>query len=82
MLAVAAKGPTVVFALKLGEVAIPSLSLWAVTWLPPPAKVAPAGAVVALELLVGEAEPSVKLTVAPTTGSPLASSTRTERGSG
>ena len=80
--AVAVNDPAVLFAAKIGELATPDALVVAVAWVPPPAKFAPA----LEELLVPHAlellEPSVNVTVVPTTGLPLASSTRTCSGSG
>ena len=72
---VAVNDPAVVFAVNAGEVATPLASVVAVAWVLPSSKLALATALVPQAPPV--AEPSVNVTVAPTTGLPLASSTRT-----
>ena len=80
--AVAAKVPLVAFARKPGEVATPSALVVSVAWLVPSSKLAPAAAAEPPPAPALPAEPRLNVTVAPTTGLPLASSTRTASGCG
>jgi hypothetical protein len=69
--AVALKRPAVLLATSAGEAAQPRASVSRVAWLSPPRKLAPAPVA---------AEGSVKVTLAPSTGWPVASTTRAVSG--
>ncbi len=71
--AVAVNAPAVPFAVKRGEVAAPEAFVVSVACAPPPSKLAPAAA--AVDPAPPAPEPSAKVTLTPSTGLPLASST-------
>jgi hypothetical protein len=78
--AVAVTAPLEASALKPGEVAIPSASVSSVAWVVPSSKLALGAAAEPAPAPAPAAGPRPNVTLTPTRGFPLASSTRTASG--